>query len=726
MSAGDREDADRPARGREDAPAERSEATTLPPARGRGDSHRARMDRRTAADLDVELDDEGSGDPRLAVELRLLGMTSLLWTAAAVQAISWAWATGVRLGADGPTWVVMIAVQLAALYAVLGALVRELPVERWPGRGTSVRSSRAVPLLIGGVLGLPLVPWLWWRGRGRASAPAPDRVDRVRVTLLQLPRVSALRLLTWGAAAYAVDAVVLGLTSQWPRDITVALALLWVALVGPVAAIAYGWARAILRPEYLSTPPAPHGPFERTHDMRLRLIVSASIASAGAIVAPLAAGYLWLSQQQLDAGDEGLELLAADAVASVAAGDSAMTTLLAEHPSVTLIADGQAYGAVRERVPVGSGRLDDDGDGVPDIFVAREGVVTAIVDLDAAETVPTDALWFAGLSCLGCCVLALSLVAADLGRDVDRANEQVRAVAEGRAPPPMSESSLSSLEIRELVQSVDRLVGRITEANIAKYVAIEKAKEADRLKSQFLANMSHDLRSPLNSILGFSELLLSGIDGELSDDQREQLQLVHNSGRHLLQQIDDILDTAKIEAGRLDLHPEPTPPATLLTRAIANAKRRGAATIEYESEFAAGLPPVFVDPYRGVQALENVLLFAGERMEAGVIDIKVRRGVTEDRRMVFFQVGTPVRPATSEQLAEARRGFYRIPGHRGLGLGLPIAGSIAELSGGSLGIEDFGEAGMEFTLILPAPEARRAVKLRLPTDGGSSRPPEAS
>ena len=68
---------------------------------------------------------------------------------------------------------------------------------------------------------------------------------------------------------------------------------------------------------------------------------------------------------------------------------------------------------------------------------------------------------------------------------------------------------------------VDLLIG------IGYTSSIEKAKEADRLKSQFLANMSHDLRSPLNSILGFSELLLSGIDGEVTEDQRDQLQLVH-------------------------------------------------------------------------------------------------------------------------------------------------------------------------------------------------------
>jgi signal transduction histidine kinase len=267
-----------------------------------------------------------------------------------------------------------------------------------------------------------------------------------------------------------------------------------------------------------------------------------------------------------------------------------------------------------------------------------------------------------------------------------------------------------SHEIRELVQSVDRLVSRISEANVAKYVAIERAKEADRLKSQFLANMSHDLRSPLNSILGFSELLLTGIDGELTEDQRAMLKTVHDSGRELLQQIDDILDTAKLDAGRMGIHPEPAPAAALLSRAITNARRRQPREIEYETEIAPGLPPAFVDPHRTVQALENVLLFAGERMESGTIHARLRLGQTEAGRMLFIQITTPVSPATEEQLTRVLRGFHRIPGHSGLGLGLPIAGAILELEHGSLGIEDLGE-GMVFSIQIPAPEARRRLRI---------------
>jgi len=655
--------------------------------------------------------------PRLSAELRLLAMTGMLWTGAALHAAAWAWATGLLPRAQVGTWTLLAGVLLAVFYAVAVALVRDLPLAR-PRQRAQISRPLALGLqFIPGLIALPLVPWLLWRARRAAASPVPDdaALDQAHAALLQLPRISALRLLTWAAGAYAANAAILGLATEWPRELTIALTLLWVALVGPIAAIAYGWAKATLRSEFLTVPTFVASTFQRTHDMRLRLIVSATIASAGAIVAPLSAGYLWLSSADADTGQHAARRLGDEAALWAELGDSdQLAILLADHPSLTVIANGQTYGAVVDRVPAADGLLDEDRDGIPETFIARRPGVAVIVPLDGAQADAATGLFVGGFACLGCCVLALSLMAVDFGRDIARANEQVTAVAEGRAPPPMSEASLSSLEVRELVQSVDRLVGRITEANVAKYIAIEKAKEADRLKSQFLANMSHDLRSPLNSVLGFSELLVSGIDGDLAESQRVQLQLIHDCGRHLLQQIDDILDTAKIEAGRLDLHPEPTPPATLLNRAVHDAKRRG-RSIEYNAEFSPGLPPAFIDPYRAVQAVENVLLFAGERMDEGTIDIRVSRASSEDRRMILIVVRTPVRPATADQLAQARRGFYRIPGHRGLGLGLPIAGSIVELSGGSMGIEDLGE-GMEFHLMLPAPVARRTRPLRLGPD----------
>src|SRR5690606_33147652 len=82
---------------------------------------------------------------------------------------------------------------------------------------------------------------------------------------------------------------------------------------------------------------------------------------------------------------------------------------------------------------------------------------------------------------------------------------------------------------------------------------IQQLRELDRLKQQFLANMSHELRTPLNSIIGYSEVLLDGVDGDLTEDAVEDVEAIHQSGKHLLAIINDILDLAKIEAGQMQL-----------------------------------------------------------------------------------------------------------------------------------------------------------------------------
>jgi signal transduction histidine kinase len=514
---------------------------------------------------------------------------------------------------------------------VLGHVPRELPPTRWPRQRAAPRVPAAWPWLCVGLPALPLAPVLWWRDRaaGRRT-PEPAQVEAAFQRLLQAPQAIALRFAGWAAAAHVVDAVVLGAHVGWPHPVVLAMATLWLAIVLPVAAIVHGWSRAMLRPEVSCAPRPDPGVVARRSDLRVPLVLTTTAAAAGAIVAPLAVGYLWLT----------------------------ITGPVSASPSTS----------------------------VPLLVVAGSGALMA-------------------------CVGAIVLLAFDLRHDVVRATAQVAAVVAERPPQALSPGSLSSVEVQQLVGAVDRLIERIGQATIAKYVAIERAKEGDRLKSQFLANMSHDLRSPLNSILGFSELLLRGIDGELTAEQREMVQTIHDNGRELLQQIDDILDTAKLEARRLDLHPEPTPPANLISRAIKAARERQRGAIEVETEVAPGLRPAFVDPFRAVQALTNILLFAGERMEAGTLRVSLREGRVGDGRRIFVQVRTPVRPASSEQLARARRGFYRIPGHRGLGLGLPLAGAILELSGGSLSLEDLGD-DVVITAVMPAPQSK-ATYLRM-------------
>src|SRR5262249_28668156 len=141
------------------------------------------------------------------------------------------------------------------------------------------------------------------------------------------------------------------------------------------------------------------------------------------------------------------------------------------------------------------------------------------------------------------------------------------------------------------------------------FVAIESADEATRMKAQFLAAMSHDLRSPLNSILGFSELLLRGIEGPIAETHRRTLDQINVRGHDLLRLLTEILDTAKLERGKRGLPRQDAPPVELLRQSMQEA-RRGRPTVEADRLTVAlqpGLPLIHVDSLRVTQALTHLI-----------------------------------------------------------------------------------------------------------------------
>ena len=115
-------------------------------------------------------------------------------------------------------------------------------------------------------------------------------------------------------------------------------------------------------------------------------------------------------------------------------------------------------------------------------------------------------------------------------------------------------------------------------------------RELDRLKTSFLANMSHELRTPLNSILGFSDVMLEGMDGPLTENMANDLHLIQKNGQHLLHLINDVLDMAKIEAGRMNLTPEQfnvhdvLDEVVSITSSLAERKEPGPADLEEEAD----------------------------------------------------------------------------------------------------------------------------------------------
>jgi signal transduction histidine kinase len=231
------------------------------------------------------------------------------------------------------------------------------------------------------------------------------------------------------------------------------------------------------------------------------------------------------------------------------------------------------------------------------------------------------------------------------------------------------------------------------------------AREASRLKSEFLANMSHELRTPLNAIIGFCELIHDGKVGPISELQQEYLGDVLTSARHLLDMISDVLDLAKIEAGKLAFRPEPTDVA-LVTREVGDALGALAATkrIRLTTEIDPALGPVEVDPARLKQVLYNYLSNALKfTPDGGCVAIRARPEGADAFRLEVEDTGIGIRPEDQRRLfvefQQLDAGLAKA--HPGTGLGLALTRRIVEAQSGQVGVRSAPGQGSTFFAVLP-------------------------
>ncbi len=253
-----------------------------------------------------------------------------------------------------------------------------------------------------------------------------------------------------------------------------------------------------------------------------------------------------------------------------------------------------------------------------------------------------------------------------------------------------------------------------------------EAEAASRAKSEFLAIMSHELRTPLNAVLGYSELLELGISGPLTEKMREQVGRIRMSAKHLLGLVNDILDLAKVEAGRLSVSSAPASAAGTVAAAIALIHPQAAAAgLELVVEPFADPPPVYLgDDERVRQVLVNLLSNAVKFTEPGG-SITVGVGATGDvdsdarlqpnRQYVKFSVtdtgsGIPEEKLLSifDPFVQAESGHSR--SREGSGLGLTISRRLARLMGGDLTCTSKVGSGSTFTLSLPADVSAKAAE----------------
>ncbi len=244
---------------------------------------------------------------------------------------------------------------------------------------------------------------------------------------------------------------------------------------------------------------------------------------------------------------------------------------------------------------------------------------------------------------------------------------------------------------------------QLTRANLALEQRNAEIQRANQAKSQFLANMSHELRTPLGSIIGFSELMQSERHGTLSDQHRDFLSDITTSAHHLLDLINEVLDLARIESGRITLNPQAIDPVAVATDSV-EGMRSVAAEREISLTLAAepiGL--VSLDPARLRQVLLNYLSNAVKfTPEGGSILASVR---VEDETLVVevSDTGTGIAEADQERVFGEFEQVRRQGGHHpgGTGLGLAVTKRIVEAQGGQVGVRSTQGAGSTFYALIP-------------------------
>ena len=281
----------------------------------------------------------------------------------------------------------------------------------------------------------------------------------------------------------------------------------------------------------------------------------------------------------------------------------------------------------------------------------------------------------------------------------------------------------SEQQLQRALREKDGLNSQLLQSNRTIERARAAAEEANRLKSQFVTNMSHELRTPLNAIIGFSYILQQELKGPLNQEQHDYIRRIYDSGEHLLNLLNDILDNAKLEAGRLELHREPILLEPIIHETLMSATSLILdKSIAFRQAIAPDLPPVYGDRLRIAQVLLNLLSNAVKFTNNGSVTLrayarqidkddasKETRGVVlkdHSAWQVVVEVtdtGIGIAPENLSLIFEEYRQADATLSRRygGTGLGLPISKRLVELHDGELTVTSVLGRGSTFRFTLP-------------------------
>jgi two-component system phosphate regulon sensor histidine kinase PhoR len=228
-------------------------------------------------------------------------------------------------------------------------------------------------------------------------------------------------------------------------------------------------------------------------------------------------------------------------------------------------------------------------------------------------------------------------------------------------------------------------------------------QEIAQAKNEFVSIVAHELRTPMTSIKGYTDLILQGAVGEVADGQRHFLQIVRSNVERLSDLVSDLLDTSRIEAGKISLNPEPIQMSQIVhevCEGIEETVRERGLTLEIDE--APSIPTIYADRNRVIQILVNLLSNAYRYTPSGHITVSVRS--TGDAVLTqVIDTGIGIAPEDQERVFEA---FYRadhdiVTKQPGTGLGLSIVKSLVEMHGGKLQLQSALGKGSTFSFTLP-------------------------
>lgn len=278
-------------------------------------------------------------------------------------------------------------------------------------------------------------------------------------------------------------------------------------------------------------------------------------------------------------------------------------------------------------------------------------------------------------------------------------------------------------EVRAISKSLDRVTETLSAMARDQRRAVNARAEAARLRSFVLAGVSHDLRGPLNSVLGFAGLLLTGVDGEVTDGQRESLEALSRGGRDLLRLVDDLLDAARLDAGRMNIVKAKVPVSTLLADARKAAFERVADAVPDDARIPAEGDldvEASVDRERVAHHLGAMIAYAMLRKgaaasgAAATVSLRVRAVDDASWSVTITSAGsTPTREMLAQLFApfDLPQSGARAPA--GLGLALGVARRVIELHGGTARAEAAPEGGLAMHVTLPRAKLRATTPASL-------------